>query len=227
MRGLDLRRLPRPVRRAARRRAVAVIAAVAVAWWVVVRVDAADRARREWGATSTVLVVTRDLAAGAAIGAGDVRAVRWPTALVPDGALSELPEGRRLTSAVAPGEALVDHRLARPGAGGWAALLEPDEAAVRLPVSGPTAGIVAGDRVDVLAPGAPPDTIELDGGELDRGELDRDELDAGTSGVTVVADDARVLQVHGDSLVVAVRRAQASATAGAALGGLVAVVVRP
>jgi hypothetical protein len=42
-----------------------------------------------------------------------------------------------------------------------------------------------------------------------------------------VADDARVLEVHGDSLVVAVRRTQSSATAGAALGGLVAVVVRP
>jgi pilus assembly protein CpaB len=203
------------VRRAARRRVVAVLAAAAVTLWVVARVDAADRARREWGATSTVLVVTRDLAAGATIGAGDVRADRWPTALVPDGALTELPAGRRLSAEVTRGEAVVEHRLARPGAGGWAAVLEPGEAAVRLPLSGPMSGIVAGDRVDVLAPGAPPDSVEQNG------------VGSGMGGATVVADDARVLEVHGDSLVVAVRRTQSSATAGAALGGLVAVVVRP
>lgn len=217
MRGLDPLRLPRPVRRAARRRAVAVLAAVMVTVWVVARVDAADRSRREWGATSTVLVATRELPSGAAIGAGDVRAVRWPAALVPDGALSGLPEGRRLTSAVTPGEALVDHRLARPGAGGWAAMLERDEAAVRLPLSGPMSGIVAGDRVDVLAPGATGDVVGPD--TVAPG--------VGADGVTVVADGARVLQVRDDALVVAVRRTQSSATAGAALGGLVAVVVRP
>ena len=44
--------------------------------------------------------------------------------------------------------------------------------------------------------------------------------------VGTVATDARVLRVEDSSVVLAVRRAQSAATTGAALGGLVALVVR-
>lgn len=199
----------RPVRRALRTRALAVLAAVVVTAFVAGRIDAADRARREWGATTQVLVVTHDLAAGRVVGADDVDTVTWPTALVPSGALAELPTDQRLTTDLAEGEVLLAHRLGRPGDGEWASLLDPGEVAVQLPLSDPAPGIGAGDRVDVVAPLA---VTVTDGAAVQ---------------VEVVADDARVLEVHHDALTVAVRSSQSSATAGAALGGLVSVVVRP
>jgi pilus assembly protein CpaB len=193
-----------------RTRAVAVAAAVGVLVTVVARVDAADRSRRRWGETSSVLVAVRDLPAGTTLGPGDVAPVDWPVAHSPDGALEDLPADRRLTTDVVRGEVLLGQRLGRAGEGAWSSLLGDGETAVQLPLREPTPGVAVGDHVDVMAPVAAtiPDVVA---------ELS----------VEVVAHDARVLDVRDDAVTVAVRRAEAVATAGAALGGLVSLVVRP
>ncbi len=198
----------RVARRAARSRLAGVVVAGVVMLVVVHHVRAADSTLAEWGDTSSVLVLRTDLPAGSRVSPGDVRLRTWPRSLVPDGALQEVDD-RRVTTDVRRGEVLVEHRLAPPHRGELAAMLDQGEVAVRVPVAAPPHGVAPGDRVDVMAPlGGPlPDSI--------------DTLQVGT-----VATDARVLRVEDSSVVLAVRRAQSAATTGAALGGLVALVVR-
>ena len=105
---------------------------------------------------------------------------------------------------------LLGHRLARAGAGAWSSLLGDDETAVQLPLREPAPGVAVGDLVHVVAPvtATTPDAV-------------------GQLLVEVVAHDARVLDVHPDTVTVAVHRSELVPTAGAALGGLVSLVVRP
>lgn len=200
----------RPSRRALLRRAAALTICGAVCVSVVQRVQDADRARLRWGTTTELLVARRDLPPGWAIGPDDLRRVEWPTALVPSGALDEVPAGARLRAPVAHGEALVAHRIDGSERGEWAALLTPGQVAIQLPLPAPLPGAAAGDLVDVLAPDTAmsPDL---------------------TTGVAAerVATGARLLHVDDRHATVAVRSDEAVDTAGAALGGLVAVVVRP
>lgn len=100
--------------------------------------------------TVPLLVAGRDLPAGAPVGPGDLRAVRWPAALRPDGALRDVPAGAVLGSPLRRGEPLTDARTAGPGvlagqpAGTVAALVDVGAAA------GLT-GLAPGAHVDVLA----------------------------------------------------------------------------
>jgi Flp pilus assembly protein CpaB len=200
----------RPARRALLRRAAALVVCGAVCVSVVQRVQDAERTRDRWGTTTELLVARRDLPPGWAIGPDDLRRVEWPTALVPSGALDELPADARLRAPVAHGEALVAHRVDGSDRGEWAAMLTPEQVAIQLPLSAPLPGAAAGDLVDVLAP----DTATLP-------DL------AGGVAAERVATGARLLHVDEQHATVAVRSDEAVDTAGAALGGLVTVVVRP
>jgi Flp pilus assembly protein CpaB len=207
-----LRRLgsSRPARRALLRRAAALSVCTAVCLAVVHRVQDADRVRERWGATTHLLVTTRDLPPGALLAAGDVRLVEWPEAHAPSGSIDALPHDRRLSAPVAAGEVLVAHRFAAIDRGEWTAMLAPDQVAVQLPLPAPLPGVAVGDLVDVIAP-------------------DGATLPDVSGGVVVerVASGARVLHLDEQHATLAVRRDEAAATAGAALGGLVAVVVTP
>lgn len=200
----------RPARRALLRRAAALLVCGAVCVSVVQRVQDAERTRVRWGTTTQLLVARRDLPPGWAIGPDDVRRVEWPTALMPSGALDEVPTGARLRAPMAHGEALVAHRVDGSDRGEWAAMLTPEQVAIQLPLSAPLPGAAAGDLVDVLAPdtATSPDLT-------------------GSLAAERVATSARLLHVDEQHATVAVRSDEAVDTAGAALGGLVTVVVRP
>ncbi len=91
-----------------------------------------------------------DLPAGAEVGPDDLRAVHWPSPLVPAGALSAEEIGdRRLASAIRAGEPLTDVRLVSP------ALLEGRAGEVAVPVRIPDGAVVAllrpGDLIDLIA----------------------------------------------------------------------------
>ena len=71
--------------------------------------DRLDEARRSWDETRRVLVAATELGPGDQILA---RAVEVPAALLPVGALGELPEGARLRQRVADGEVLTNLDIA-------------------------------------------------------------------------------------------------------------------
>jgi Flp pilus assembly protein CpaB len=149
------RRRRAPWRRYVRRRSIhwllAVLLAVVTAWTVSATVAGAEAARRRWGEERTVVVATRSLEPGTVIAPGDVRQERWPSGVVPEGALDTLPVGLVATDPIVPGEAVVASRLAPDGLHGLAALLPAGWRAFAVP-SGPGAlRVEQGDVVDVLA----------------------------------------------------------------------------
>jgi len=200
-----------PVRRALRSRVLALLVAAVVATTVAGRVGAADRTAEQWGEQVTVAVMTRDLPAGSTITSSDARLVRWPAALVPADALRHLPEQGRLAAAAVDGEVLVGSRLADGSPGELSAQLTRGEVAIQLPLSDIAPNVAPGDRVDVVAPttGAVSDLSVV----------------ASTLQVEVVASAARVISADDGVVSLAVRRPQAERTAGAALSGVVALVV--
>lgn len=201
------------MRRALRRRALALVVCVAVAIWVGTQVRSATAVRERWGPTVRVLVATSALAAGEVPSGDRVRTVDWPAALAPAGALEQLPPQRALGSPVPAGQVIVSSQFAEPGRGTWAAQLDGDEVAVRLPLPAPLSGLTPGDRVDVVAAAS--------------GTVDPFDVPGAAYGAQRVAGGARVLQVEPDGVVLAVPTGSATDTAAAALGGLVTLVVRP
>ena len=103
-----------------------------------------------------ILVAVRDLTAGAPVQAADLEVRRWPTELVPAGALRDVADadGRVLVGTARAGEPITDARLAGSG---LAARLSgsPDAAAVPIRLSDPdvAALLVPGGRVDVVTAG--------------------------------------------------------------------------
>jgi Flp pilus assembly protein CpaB len=138
-------------------------------WWSAAGVTAAIAAlqvsaleqraaaqRSSWGATELVAVAAVDLGPGDVFGPGDATVEQWPVAVVPDGALGEVPVGRVVTAPVVAGEAVVERRLAPAGLSGVAALVPEGHRAIAVPssVGGFGSGappLEPGDRVDVLA----------------------------------------------------------------------------
>ena len=160
----------------------------------------------------TVLTAARDLPAGTALVAGDVRRTELPRGVVPDGEVTGDVVGRVLAAPVRRGEPLTDVRLA--GAG----LLGAGRGLVAVPVRIADAAsaslVTAGDRVDVLVAAA---------------------VAGGPATAQVVASDAEVLAVptavqdagEGALLVVAATPAVAARLAAAAVGGRLSVTLRP
>lgn len=112
-------------------------------------VDGAGRQRAAWGPSTPVAVATRDLAAGTVIGIDDVTVAPRPRTMVPDDATTDAV-GRVVSSPIAPGEVVLERRLA--GSTGPLALLDPGAVAFAVPVDTATPPVRTGDRVDVFAP---------------------------------------------------------------------------
>ncbi|MCU1589184.1 MAG: hypothetical protein JWP11_440, partial [Frankiales bacterium] len=157
----------------------------------------------------------RDLAAGTALSASDLRTVEVPRALSPAGALVATTEalGRVLAAPLRRGEPLTDVRIT------GAALLAPGMSGlvavpVRIADAASAALVTAGDRVDVLAAAA---------------------RTGGPAGASVVAADAEVLAVptsvqdggDGAMIVLATTPSIAARLAAAAVSSRLSLTVRP
>lgn len=130
---------------------VVTILAVSTGLLVSSAVDAAEDERAAWGDERVVVVARRDLTAGQRLGADDVALEPRPAALVPDGALGEVPAAATLRAAVYAGEVLVEPRLAGEGLSPLAARLPDGSRAVAVPVEpGLAPPLRVGDEVDVL-----------------------------------------------------------------------------
>jgi Flp pilus assembly protein CpaB len=162
----------------------------------------AEAARRSWGETRLVMVATRPLPAGRVIATGDVTPRQWPAALVPPGALTEMPVGRTVTTPVMEGEALNALRVAPDGVGGAGALLGGNRRAVAVPTGPGRLALAVGDRIDLVAIGA-------DGRPA------------------VVGVDGEVLAVAEDTVTVAVGAGDGPAVAAAVAAGEVTPLLRP
>ena len=108
-------------------------------------VSRAQADARRFGAPVTVAVARVDLAAGASVGPRTVDLRPWPSGLVPEGALTAVPDGRVVTQAVLAGEPLVRSRL------GADSLVPSGSRALALPTAPGALGVRPGDRVDLLA----------------------------------------------------------------------------
>jgi pilus assembly protein CpaB len=114
-------------------------------------VSDATEARDRFGELVGVVVVQRAIDPGDVLDAGDLAVERWPSALVPEGALRQVPRGRAARVALVPGEVLVGERIAPDGLSGVAAAVPDGWRALTVPVDPSAAPPVAsGDRVDVL-----------------------------------------------------------------------------
>lgn len=187
------------------------VAAALVALVVLSTLGRAEHDRAAWGRTVDVVVVQHDLDAGQPIVAGSAVVERWPAALVADGALEAVPEGRRLATSVRAGELLVDDRLAPPDTGPTGATLADDEAVVSVPLGSPPAAPAVGDHVDLYAPS----------GGIDPSDPT---LDLISTAASRLATRARVLAVRPEAVDVVVRADEARDVAAAVLGGMVALV---
>ncbi len=149
--------------------AVAALTAVTAAV-VTARLDAAEAERRTWGDTSSVLVATADHRPG-----DPVRARREdrPVAVVPHGALDEIPAGATTRQFVAAGAVLEPADVGTDS--GPAAQARPGEAVVAVHAGDATAAD-RGLAVDVVADGvvlAHDGTIVAVGGDMVHVAVDR------------------------------------------------------
>jgi pilus assembly protein CpaB len=111
----------------------------------------AEDAAAAWGESVPVLVATEDLSAGEPLDAGNTRLDHQPAPLVPDGALTGVPDGGRLAEAVYAGDVIREQRLAPTGLSALAARLPSGTRAMAVPVEpGRVPTLVIGDQVDVL-----------------------------------------------------------------------------
>lgn len=98
--------------------------------------------------TATMVVASRDLAAGATLAPDDVEEVEVPPGVVPQGAVGE-PVGRLLAAPLRRGEPVTDVRLV--GAALTAGAAGEVAVPVRLSDPGQAALLTVGDRIDLLA----------------------------------------------------------------------------
>lgn len=100
-----------------------------------------------------VVVAAVPVVRGTALALSDLEVRPVPVSLAPPGALADPGSlvDRIVLTDLAPGEAVTQTRMAHEGAGPLAALVPPGLRAVALPVTVLPPGLVAGDRVDVLA----------------------------------------------------------------------------
>lgn len=195
--GLLLRRQPRL------RGALVGVAVVITGTSVAGAIDRAERAEAAWGQRRTVVVITRDLDPGERVDASNTDLIDRPSAVVPDGAPSSVPDGARVGAAMVAGEVLLDGHLAPGGLTELAARLPPDTRAVAIPTEpGTTPALTIGDTVDVLVALAP------------------EAAGAGPPGFAI-AEGAPVVDVSDAAITVAVRPADAPRIAVALAQGAV------
>ena len=112
--------------------------------------EASARAAR-LGGLRRVPVAARAVDPGHVLSAGDVAVRHLPAAVLPAGPLARSPEGHAALVPIAPGEVLLEGKLAPWGTRGVAALVPPGRRALAVPVEGGGLPVRTGDRVDVLA----------------------------------------------------------------------------
>lgn len=205
---------PRLPRRALPWYAAAAALTVLTAGFVHGSLERAAAAEAAYGTTRSVVVATAAIDAGDPIDAAVVEVRALPRALVPEGAVTAVPEGRRSMVALTPGEVLLTRRVSGSDAAGPAGLLGPDERAVPVPVAVPGLPLAPGDRVDLVAGGAPGGGVEGD-------------LPVGPTSPDVVAADALVLAADEETVVVAVPVAAAADLAAALTTGPLVPALRP
>ena len=210
----DPRRVPlRRGRPGLRRLASAGLAAAALA--AALQVLAPDPA-----AGVPAVVLARDLAAGAVIGADDLQTVQVPATMLPRGAVRVgQASGHLMASAGRSGEVLTDARLVGPG------LLvgqNPGRVAAPVRVADPAAAALAwpGDRVDVLLATAGRADAEV----VVRAATVLARPPAPTSGSGLLGADTDL--AGGGLLVLAVGADEAAALAGAAARGALSITLR-
>ena len=130
----------------------AVAGALAMLSFLIVRseVERADRAQAATGPTTVVVMATHDLAAGAAIGPGDVREAEMPVLYLPPAAITSLDQALGAVSSgpVAGGEVLVRTRL---GSSVFAPSVPPGHVVVTVGFASVPDGLTTADRVDAFA----------------------------------------------------------------------------
>ena len=139
---------PSLVRRIVRSRLVLLVATMGAAGLAVVTVQDraadADAARAAWGASSQVLVVADSVGAGQPVH-GRVELVERPAAMVPEGAVSALPDEAIAAVDLVVGEVLLQNRLV----GGETTLRPAGTVAVTVAIDGAAALVEPGDLVDL------------------------------------------------------------------------------
>ncbi|HEU5151579.1 MAG TPA: SAF domain-containing protein [Iamia sp.] len=205
---------PRLPRRALPWYAAAALLTVLTAVFVHGALQRATASEAAYGATQPVVVATTAVAVGDTLDPSVATVRSLPRAVVPDGALAELPDGRRSLVALARGEILLHDRVSGSDAAGPAGLLAPDQRAVPVPIAVPGLPLAVGDRVDLVAGGAP-------GGGVDG------DLPIGPTEPDVVAADALVLVAEEETVVVAVPAPVAAEIAMALTTGPLVPTLRP
>lgn len=205
---------PRLPRRALPWYAAAALLTVLTAGFTHGALQRATAAEAAYGETRPVVVATAAVPAGDPVDPSVATVQALPRVLVPDGALSELPRGRRTMVALRRGEIVLDHRVSGSDAAGPAGLLGPGQRAVPVPLAVPGLPLAPGDRVDLVAGGAP-------GGGIDG------DLPVGPAAPDVVATDALVLAGDEETIVVAVPAPAAADIAVALTNGPLVPALRP
>jgi Flp pilus assembly protein CpaB len=171
------------------------------------------RARTEaarYGSPRAVVVATRDIGVGSALGGGDVMVRTLPSALVPPDAVGDPAQarGRVVVVPVFEGQPVVRRQLAPWGRTGAAALLPPGKRGISVAAGPAAAKLAKGDTVDVLATFDPATPAA-----------------AGKEPTFPVAVAASVIDVGGESVTIAVDPEEAKRVAFAIAHGAVTVVL--
>ncbi|MDH3753543.1 MAG: hypothetical protein OEU32_06680 [Acidimicrobiia bacterium] len=168
--------------------------------------DDAERARAAWTDRQDALVATTTIAIHDPIGSHNTERRELPAGMIPEEAIVDLVPGSSATSAVYPGEVLVDERVLEPGEGPAGNALATDTSAVAIPLGAVADLVGPGDRVDIWVSFEPflvPDQEPT----------------------RVVARSAVIVETVDDIALVAVRDEDIAATTGAISHGIVTVAI--
>ncbi|MDZ7679089.1 MAG: SAF domain-containing protein [Acidimicrobiales bacterium] len=160
-----------------------------------------------YGDLVEVVVASSDLGFGHVIDTGDTELASVPASMVPTGAVDAHPVGRTVRHPILAGEAVASERLAPGGSVGVAALLEPGERAVAIPMPAHRSPFEVGQVVDVLATTDPSQA-------------------RGRSPTSLVADGAVVVAVDDAGITVATSQAGAERLATALSYAVISVAIR-
>lgn len=132
------------------------VAAYLATGWLKATSRQAQHAAQQPVPTTPVVVAAKDITPGTSLEANLLKVVQWPQDAKVEGAILD-PEqlrGRVTRTSLAPGEVILESKLAPKGApGGLAGIIRPDRRAVTVKVdeaSGVAGFVLPGNRVDVL-----------------------------------------------------------------------------
>lgn len=185
--------------RVRRRQVIGMLAVALVAVAVRHTVDTASEVRESWSGDRPVAVLRSPVVAGRRLRDRDVTVAHLPGRLVPTDAVGSLPVGAAAAIDLRPGTVLGRSMIVTDRRSNTARRLERGHVAVAVRTGDVRVAVEPGDLVDAASPGweAP------------------------------VARSARVVRVSDDTVTLAVRESDATATATASLSGPVALLLRP